>query len=90
MPCALLVIDMQKALFELKQPVYAADALVRSVDAAVGTARTHGMRIVFTQHENKSFLIKGTPGWQIADGIDVRENDVMSFRVSAALEKSHV
>ncbi len=82
MRCALLVIDMQKAIFELKRPVYAADGLIRSVNAAINAARAGGVQVIFTRHENKSFLIKGTPGWRTADEIDVREYDVI-------LEKKH-
>lgn len=82
MTCALLVMDMQKAIFALKKPVFAADGLIQSVNAAICAARAGGIQIVFTRHENKSFLIKGTPGWQIADGIDVRESD-------AVIEKKH-
>lgn len=82
MKCALLVVDMQKAIFVLKQPVFAADGLIQSVNAAICAARARGIQVVFTRHENKSFLVKGSPGWQIADGIDVREID-------AVIEKKH-
>ncbi len=77
MKCALLVVDMQTAVFEMKQPVFAANDLIQSVEAAVGAAHERGIRVVFTRHENKSFLVKHTPGWEIIQGIGVRESDVI-------------
>ena len=85
MTCALLVIDMQKAIFELKQPVFEQDALLRSVKTAISIAHTSGIRIIFTKHENKSFLKKGTPGYEIVDGIGVREDDIITEKKHPAV-----
>ncbi len=82
MKCALLVIDVQKAIFEKKQPVYTQNHFVQNVISAVGFARQNGIKIIFTQHENKSFLMKGTHGYHIIDDIEVQESDMI-------LEKKH-
>lgn len=77
MKCALLVIDVQKAIFEMNQPVYAQSDFINNIKLAVSYAREHGIRIIFSRHENKSFLKKGTQGHQIIDAIDVHETDII-------------
>ena len=77
MKCALLVIDVQKAIFEMKQPVYAESDFITNIKLAVSYARKHGVRIIFSRHENKGFLKKGTQGHQIIDEIDVHETDII-------------
>lgn len=77
MKYALLVIDMQKAVFEMKQPVYASEDLVRKLACAVRDARENGIRIIYSQHENGTFLVRGTQGHRIIDEMDVREGDIL-------------
>lgn len=77
MKCALLVIDVQKAIFEMKQLVFAQTDVIKNIKLAVSFARRHGIRIIFSQHDNKSFLKEGTQGHQIVDEIDVLEDDII-------------
>jgi nicotinamidase-related amidase len=77
MTYALLVIDVQKAIFEMKQPVFATDELISNIKSAVSIARTNGIRMIFSQHENKSFLQKGTRGYEIVDDLGIRESDIV-------------
>ena len=77
MKYALLVIDVQKAIFEMKQPVYAESDFINNIKLAVSLARENGIRIIFSLHENKSFLKKGTQGHQIIDEINVLEDDII-------------
>lgn len=77
MKYALLVIDVQKAIFEMKQPVYAQDEIIQNIKSVVNAAREMGMRIIFSQHENKSFLSQGTAGHRIVEAIDVHESDIV-------------
>lgn len=77
MKCTLLVIDMQKAVFEMKQPVYMPEELIKNLTCAVRIARENGIRIIFSRHENKTFLAKGTRGHRVIDEMDVRQSDIV-------------
>jgi nicotinamidase-related amidase len=77
MKCALLVIDVQKAIFEMKQPVYAQTDFIKNIKLAVSYSRANGIKIIFSLHENKSFLKKGTEGHEIVDDINVLKDDII-------------
>ena len=76
MRCVLLVIDVQKAVFEMKQPVFAGNQLIKNINFALNAARNNSTKIVFSLHENKSFLKKGSKGYEIVDEIDVCDSDI--------------
>ena len=73
----LIVIDMQNAVFALKKPVYRKDKLIENVAKAVRTAREHGMQIIFSLHENDTFLKKGTDGHQLLEPLVVLDGDLV-------------
>ena len=73
----LLVIDMQAGIFRMKQPVYEAEALIQAVSNAVDSARSEGLPVIYTRHENTSFLKSGTDAWQIIPEITPRQEDVI-------------
>ena len=60
---ALLVIDVQRALFTRSTPVYLAYALLETINALISRARLYGVQVVYIQHSNDSILQKGTNGW---------------------------
>ena len=62
---ALLVIDVQQALFERSTPIYHAAELLGHVNALIQRARDAGAPVVFIQHANKSFLVRDSAGWQL-------------------------
>lgn len=73
----LLVIDMQAGLFQMKQPVYEAESLIQAVSNAIASARSEGLPVIYTQHENNRFLQSGTDAWQIIPDITPRPEDVL-------------
>ena len=75
MKYCLLIIDVQKGIFALKQPVYNAESIIQNIDMAVRFAREKGIRVVFSRHENNSFLKSGTEGHAIVDALKVCEGD---------------
>ena len=77
MKYALLVIDVQRAIFAMKQPVYSSDDLIRNLKSAIRIAHANGIRVVFSRHENGTFLVKGTQGHEIIGEMDVRKSDIM-------------
>ncbi|WP_432737584.1 cysteine hydrolase family protein [Maridesulfovibrio sp. FT414] len=74
---ALLVIDMQRALFENSRR-YDAQGVVRRINRLIGTARDTGVPIIFVRHCgcDGDSLEPHTPGWQILPELDYRETDL--------------
>ncbi len=62
---ALLVIDVQKELFEKSTPVYQADDLLERINALVQRAHAQGAAVFYIQHATKSYLVEGSEGWQL-------------------------
>jgi nicotinamidase-related amidase len=62
---ALLVIDVQQALFEKSNPVYRAAELLQNINCLIQRARGAGAPIVFIQHANETFLAKDSAGWHL-------------------------
>lgn len=62
---ALLVIDVQQALFEKPNPIYRAPDLLRNINTLIQRAHNAGSPVIFIQHANKSFLAQDTAGWQL-------------------------
>jgi len=60
---ALLVIDVQRALFTRPTPVYEPYKLIENINALIARAHLYGVQVVYLQHVNDSFLKKGTSGW---------------------------
>ncbi|WP_024303739.1 cysteine hydrolase family protein [Pseudogulbenkiania sp. MAI-1] len=66
MKTALLIIDVQRGLFDDEPRPYEADAVVERINALAGRARTHGIPVVFIQHERASGkLAHGSESWQL-------------------------
>lgn len=61
---ALLVIDIQKGLFEKKTPIYQATSLIQNINGVISKARAAGLPVIGIQHENNSFLKSGSEGWE--------------------------
>jgi len=70
---ALVVIDLQNAIFEIqglqrrKETQTALDDLVGRISILIGQARHRKIPVIFVQHDGPSGhrLERGTPGWQI-------------------------
>jgi len=72
---ALLVIDVQRALFTRPNPVYKANQLIETINIMVDRSHLLGVKVIFVQHANQSFLKEGTEGWQLHPGISPGEAD---------------
>ena len=62
---ALLVIDIQKGLFERANPIYQADDFLATVNALIDRARRAGVPVIYIQHSNQRELLKGSDAWQL-------------------------
>ena len=79
---ALVVIDVQRALFEKRTPVYHADALLRNIASLVDRAHAHGCPVFVFRHSNQSFLAHGSDGWQLHPAFNPTAADIL-------LDKQH-
>ncbi|MFS0871966.1 cysteine hydrolase family protein [Paenibacillus xylanilyticus] len=65
--CALLVIDVQVAMFDESDPVYQGEQLLQNIQKVIAKAREAGHSVIYIQHSEGSGspLERGTPGWEI-------------------------
>jgi nicotinamidase-related amidase len=79
---ALVVIDVQKALFEKSTPIYRAETLLQNINALIARAHEQNVPVFFFRHNNKSFLAHGSDGWQMHSALEPTPAD-------SVLEKQH-
>jgi len=75
MNLALLVIDVQRGLFEPQPPPAEAGAVVERINALSAQAREAGAPVVFVQHERSGDLEPESPGWALLPALDVQAGD---------------
>lgn len=73
---ALLVIDLQRGLFQRPTPVYEEESLLRNISGLVSAARAAGIPVVFVRHSNK-MLVAGTENWELHPDVLPREGDLL-------------
>jgi nicotinamidase-related amidase len=70
MSTALLVIDVQRDLFDPAPRPFEADLVVQRINGLADRARAAGVPVVYVQHEYpKGILVHGSEGWQLARGL---------------------
>lgn len=79
---ALLVIDVQHALFQRASPVYNADKLLQRLNTLMDRAHQAETPVILFQHMNKGVLKKNSKGWMLHP--DLNFLDVDTF-----MEKRH-
>jgi nicotinamidase-related amidase len=75
MATALLVIDVQQALFEPHPRPGAAPQVLARINALTARARAAGAPVIFIQHEDAE-MICDTPGWALACELQVHDTDI--------------
>jgi nicotinamidase-related amidase len=88
-PCrpALLVIDVQRALFEKSTPIYKADDLLAHITLLADRAHQAGVPVVYVRHTNASFLAEGCDGWQLHPSLHPDPADlILQKRHGSALQ----
>ncbi|RNF83704.1 cysteine hydrolase family protein [Montanilutibacter psychrotolerans] len=67
---ALVVIDVQRGLFDTRPPPFEADAVVARINGLADRARAAGAPVVFVQHERDgSPLAFGSNGWSLESSL---------------------
>jgi nicotinamidase-related amidase len=78
MTTALLIVDIQQALCSGQYAVFEADGVIQRINQVSRTAREAGALVVLIQHESVGGpLDYGTPGWQLAEGLDTAASDTL-------------
>ncbi|CAN7226861.1 isochorismatase family protein [Pseudoxanthomonas sp. LjRoot168] len=75
MNLALVVIDVQRGLFEPQPAPAEADAVIGRINALADRARDAAAPVIFVQHERAGDLEAGSPGWDLHPALRVVEGD---------------
>jgi nicotinamidase-related amidase len=73
---ALIIIDMQKALFKKRTSVYQEADLISHINQLICKAADQNAPVVLVRHCNDSFLAEGTPDWQLIDDLVIPEDAI--------------
>lgn len=78
MKSALLIIDVQRGLFDQPPRPFEADAMIARINGLAEQARRAHVPVVFIQHERPSgFLEQGSESWRLHADLVVAEGDAM-------------
>ncbi|VVS92761.1 cysteine hydrolase family protein [Desulfoluna spongiiphila] len=76
MKSALVVIDVQKGLFEPEPAPFDADLVISRINTLSSRGRKAGVPVVFVQHETADgALSHGAPGWELDPRLQVAPGD---------------
>jgi nicotinamidase-related amidase len=78
---ALLIIDVQRALFSRPTPIYKADNLIHNINSLIEIWQHSSVLVVYIQHSNNKMLIKNSTGWQFHPDLSVNETDIVIPKV---------
>jgi len=75
---AVIVIDVQSALFDQVPRPEAADAVIARINALTGRARQAGLPVAFIQHQSPNVPVQfDTAGWRFAHNLHIEPGDTV-------------
>jgi nicotinamidase-related amidase len=74
---ALLIIDVQRGLFNRASPVYQAEALIQNINSLVDRAHDAAAPVVYVQHSNDSSLVEGSDNWKLHPAMQPTDIDTL-------------
>lgn len=74
---ALVVIDVQTALFQKNTPVYREETLLANINALADAFHGRSLPVFFIHHANTSWLRADTPGWQLHSSLHMLPGDAL-------------
>lgn len=84
MTSALIVIDVQRALFETSPPPFEAGEVLARINALADRARAGGVPVVYVQHESPGTeLAHGAPGWALDPRLTPAGHDIRVRKTTA-------
>ena len=88
---ALLIIDVQRELFEKSTPVYQADQLITHILELADRAHQAQAPVIYIQHNSKNYLVKGSESWQLHPKLAPKPEDGKVFKEHGnAFEKTNL
>ena len=89
--CTLLIIDVQRELFEKSTPIYQSDQLIANILDLVDRAHQEQAPVVYIQHNAKNYLVKGSDSWQLHPKLAPKPGDGQVFKEHGnAFEKTNL
>lgn len=73
---ALLIIDVQNAMFDKSNPIYDGEQLLNNLQDLISKARTVNIPVFYVQHNDEEF-VTGTPSWEIHYSIAPNEGEIV-------------
>ena len=74
---AILVIDVQQALFDVSPPPQEADAVIARINAMCARGRAAKVPVFLIQHEDQKSLLFGTSGWKLQGSLVATQYDTV-------------
>ena len=88
---ALLVIDVQKGLFEKSTSIYEANQFLENINNLINQARHESMPVIFIQHSSPKTLEKGSDAWQLHPQIQPLTEETVIHKIhSNAFEETNL
>ena len=88
---ALVVIDMQRALFEKKQRIFNETQLIDNVNSLIRKADIAHASVYVVQHCNDSFLRESTEAWRVHDALEIpKEHTRVLKHHGSCFEDTHL
>ena len=82
---ALVVIDVQRGMFELPQKLHHGEEVVLRLGAVLGRARAQGVPVFHIRHESTGGFERDTPGWFHHPGVTPQDGEpIIDKRRSSA------
>ncbi len=78
---ALLVIDVQKGLFEKSTSIYRAKEVLENINILICKARQEGVPVIFIQHSSQKILARGSDAWQLHPEIQPIAGEVVIHKL---------
>jgi nicotinamidase-related amidase len=75
MTSALLIVDVQQALFTPAPQPGQADEILARINEVIACARAASAPVIFVQHQEAKDMMPGMPGWELATALDVAPAD---------------
>ena len=73
---ALLIVDVQRWIFERQDPVYNEEVLIRNINALEAYAHRKNIPVVYIQHESSGNMKKHSQGWRLHEKLNSEASDV--------------
>jgi nicotinamidase-related amidase len=86
---ALLVVDVQRALFTRPTPIFQAEKLLQNLNQLIALWHQEGSVVIYVQHSNKTLLVKDTPDWELHPDLERIDAGILVHKLHGnAFEKT--